>query len=212
MRNRPISVFLNSLGISGAEQQAAARAVLEDERFTRDGKTNMAVHKEPAAEESLRRRLALHCATTTCRDTLELEQVDAESPRQLLLVERDACEVCGGSADRRALNEMASAMREGGLSRIVVVGGTDQKAARIQEISPDSIEWRFVDGLRNINERKASSDLQWGHVVVIWATTPLPHRVSNLYSKSSHTITAPTSGIAALAREAARFARGGQPA
>ena len=212
MKNRPITVFLNSLGISGVEQQAIARAVLEDGGFTRAGRTNMAVHKEPAAEESLEAHLAFHCSDAMCRENLHEQERHVSEPRALILVERDACEVCGGSTDRRALNEMASAMREGGLSRIVVVGGTDQKAARIREISPDSIEWRFVDGLRNINERNASSDLQWGHVVVIWATTPLPHRVSNLYSKSAHAITAPTSGIATLARAAARFARGGQPA
>ena len=211
MRNRPISVFLNSLGISGAEQQAIARTVLEDESFTNRRKTNMAVHKEPAAEESLRRRLALHCATATCRDTLELEQIDAEPPRQLLLVERDACEVCGGSADRRALNEMAAAMSEAGLSRAVVVGGTNPKWARIRQIAPSWVEWRFVNGLGNANQRDAASDLRWGDVILIWAGTPAQHRVTNLYA-GPRTITVPTTGIAALAREAARFARGGQPA
>ena len=49
MKNRPISVFLNSLGIAGVEQQAIARAVLENEGYTRAGRTNMAIHKEAAA-------------------------------------------------------------------------------------------------------------------------------------------------------------------
>ena len=207
MKNRPISVFLNSLGIAGVEQQAIARAVLENERYTRAGRINMAVHKEAAAEESLDARLAFHCSTPTCRQSLQNQESDAASPRRLIQVERGACEVCEGSADRRALAEMAIAMTEAGLSRAVVVGGTDQKAARIRDLSPPSIRWRFVGGLGNINQRDAGSDLRWADVVVIWATTPLPHRVSNLYSKADHTITSPTSGIATLAREAAEFAR-----
>lgn len=171
----------------------------------------MAVHKEPAAEESLEAHLAFHCSDAMCQENLHEQERQVSEPRALILVERDACEVCGGSTDRRALIEMASTMQERGLTQVVVVGGTEQKMARIRNLSPSSIKWRFVDGLRNVNERDASSDLRWGDIVIIWATTPLPHRVSNLYSRSSHAITAPTSGIATLAREAARFARGGQP-
>ena len=212
MKNRPISVFLNSLGISGAEQQAIARAVLEDESYTRPGRVNMAVHKEAAAQVSLDAQLALHCSTPICRESLQHQENDASSPRRLILVEREACEMCGGSADRRALLDMVAAMQSATLSRIVVVGGTEQKMAKIRELCPAAIEWRHADGLRNITEKNATSDLKWGDVVVIWATTPLPHRVSNLYSKSGHAITAPTSGIAVLAREVARFARGGRQA
>ena len=67
MKNRPISVFLNSLGIAGVEQQAIARAVLEDEGYTRAGRTNMAIHKEAAAQQSLDTQLAFHCSTPTCQ-------------------------------------------------------------------------------------------------------------------------------------------------
>ncbi len=207
MKNRPVSVFLNSLGISGTEQQVIARAVLEDAGFTRAGRTNMAVHKEPGAEQALEARLALHCANQGCRETLHEQERQIPEPRALILVERDACEVCGGSVDRRALNEMAAAMSGAGLSRAVVVGGTNPKWARIRQITPRSVEWRFVNGLGNANQRDAASDLKWGDVILIWAGTPAQHRVTNLYA-GPRTITVPTTGIAALAREAARFARG----
>lgn len=184
-----------------------ARAVLEDAGFTRAGKTNMAVHKEPDAAEALETRLASHCANQGCRQTLHEQERQVPEPRTLILVERDACEVCGGSADRHALNEMAAAMVGAGLSRAVVVGGTNPKWARIRQIAPRSVEWRFVNGLGNANQRYAASDLKWGDVILIWAGTPAQHRVTNLYA-GPRTITVPTTGIAALAREAARFARG----
>ena len=207
MKNRPITVFLNSLGISGAEQQAIARAVLEDAGFTRPGRTNMAVHKEPDAGEALERRLASHCTNQGCQETLHEQERQIAESRALILVERDACEVCGGSADRRALNEMATAMKGAGLSRAVVVGGTNPKWARIRQIAPRSVEWRFVNGLGNANQRDAASDLKWGDVILIWAGTPAQHRVTNLYA-GPRTITVPTTGIASLAREATRFAIG----
>lgn len=167
----------------------------------------MAVHKESAAEESLEAKLAFHCSNAMCRENLNEQEKQLSEPRALILVERDACEVCGGSTDRRALNEMAAAMSGAGLSRAVVVGGTNPKWARIRQITPRSVEWRFVNGLGNANQRDAASDLKWGDVILIWAGTPAQHRVTNLYA-GPRTITVPTTGIAALAREAARFARG----
>ncbi len=184
-----------------------ARTVLEDAGFTRAGRTNMAVHKEPGAAEALEKQLASHCANQGCQETLNEQEGQSHAPRALILVERDACEVCGGSADRRALNEMATAMSGAGLSRAVVVGGTNPKWARIRQIAPQSVEWRFVNGLGNANQRDAASDLRWGDVILIWAGTPAQHRVTNLYA-GPRTITVPTTGIAALAREATRFAIG----
>ena len=58
-------------------------------------------------------RLASHCSTPTCQESLNKQETDTVSPRRLIQVERDACEVCKGSADRRALAEMAIAMTEG---------------------------------------------------------------------------------------------------
>ena len=206
MKIRPITTFLNSLGIAGAEQQAVARTVLEDEGYTNSRKMNMAVEKEAKAAASLAEWLAFHCAKSSCRESLELQESVSDSPRQLLLVERSACEICGGSNDKLALSEMATAMTTAGLSRAVVVGGTDQKAARIRELSPPSIQWRFVDGLAHVNERDAASALKWGDVILIWARTPAGHKVTNLYD-GPRTITVPTTGIAALANQAAEFAR-----
>ena len=205
MKNRPIVVFLKFIGISGTDEQAIARGVLEKDGFTRPGRVNMANAKEDAARNSLESQLAFHCSSSSCFATLN-DRVAAEGARRLLLVERDACEVCQGSADRKALNELAQTMEKSGLSRVVVIGGTSRKVSTIRELTPAAIEWRFVDGLKRINTKEAASDLDWGDVIVIWARTPLPHHVSNLFAREPHTITAPTTGIAALAREVAKFA------
>ena len=126
MKNRPIAVFLQSMGISGTYEQAIARGILEVSGFTRPGRVNMATAKEDAARDSLESQLAFHCSSNSCFATLN-DLVAGDGARRLLLVERDACEVCQGSADRIALIEMAQAMEKNGLTRVVVLGGDKQK-------------------------------------------------------------------------------------
>ncbi len=209
MTNRPISVFLRSNGISGANEQAIARGVLEDAGFTRPGKVNMAVDKEARARERLESALAFHCADAVCREALSRNAHQESNPRQPLMVERDFCEICGGSADGRELRAMANSMEKAGLSRIVVVGGTKQKETAILRMSPETVQWRFVNDFKRVDERDAAADLKWADVIVIWARTPLKHRVSNLYSRAEHAVIAPTTGIGQLARTAREFAQGG---
>ena len=205
MKNRPIAVFLQTIGISGINEQATARRILEEHGFTRPGRVNMATTKEVAARDLLENRLAFHCSSYSCFAALQ-KSVGGSKGRRLLLVERDACEVCQGSADRMALNELGQAMAGSGLARVVVLGGSSRKTSRIRELTPAAIEWRFVDGLKRINSKEAASDLDWGDVIVIWATTPLLHSVSNHFAKGPRTITAPTTGIAALAKEVTKYA------
>jgi hypothetical protein len=204
MKVRPVTTFLNEIGIAGHAQQATARRVLEETGFTRSGRRNMARVKEPAAQEALRRALAFHCSSEACQRSL------AEQPnddRISVLVERHACEICEGSVNKTTLEEMGHALLDAGLSRVVVVGGTNAIFSQIRGMSPQGVQWRFVDGTRRVGAKAAASDLAWADVILIWATTPLPHTVSGLYSQDSRTITVRSRGIAALAREATIFAQ-----
>lgn len=204
MKVRPIATFLNEIGIAGHTEQTMARRVLEEAGFTRSGRRNMARVKEPAAQKALRKALAFHCSNKACQRTLT-EQIAGE--RTPLLVERQACEVCQGSVNRATLEEMGQAFSDARLSRIVVVGGTNGLFAEIKEMSPPNVSWRFVDGTRRVGSKAAASDLAWADVILVWATTPLPHTVSGLYTQDPRTIVVPTAGIATLAREATTFAR-----
>ena len=204
MKVRPITTFLNEIGIAGHAQQVAARRVLEEARFTRSGRRNMARVKEPAAQVALRRALAFHCSNEACQRSLAAQPNDDRIP---VLVERHACEICEGSVNKTTLEEMGHALSDAGLSRVVVVGGTTALYTQIRSMSPRGVQWRFVDGTRRVGAKAAGSDLAWADVILIWATTPLPHTVSGLYSQDSRTVTVRSRGIAALAREATIYAQ-----
>lgn len=68
------------------------------------------------------------------------------------------------------------------------------------------LELRFVDGTSNLpNGADALRDCAWADLLVIWAPTPLPHKVSGLYRPevcvTSRRVTVHRRGIEALAME-----------
>ena len=99
---------------------------------------------------------------------------------RLVEVPRANCEVCGGSNNQAATRTMLAACADAGVSRILVVGGTPNQWEALEELL-DRVELRFVDGTRGTNQRVALQNCAWTDLVIVWAPTPLAHRVSNLY-------------------------------
>ena len=97
-------------------------------------------------------------------------------------VARGACEVCGGSNNQGAVRRMVAACTAAGISRLVVVGGSPGGQVALGALlATDALEVRFVDGTRSTNEREALQTCAWADLVIVWAPTPLDHRVSDLY-------------------------------
>jgi hypothetical protein len=116
------------------------------------------------------------------------------------------CDVCAGSNTRAAVTRMVEAYRKAGWSRLVVVGGTPTGREMLEELVADRLEVRLVDGLAKHTQKDAEPNLRWAQRVVLWGTTPLPHKVSNLY-KGSHVITTAHRGVAELAADVEKSAR-----
>lgn len=76
--------------------------------------------------------------------------------------------------------------------------------AEIEAIVGRAFELRFVDGTSNLpNGAGALRDCAWADLLIIWAPTPLPHKVSDLYRAEvcgvAHRVTVHRRGIEALA-------------
>lgn len=110
---------------------------------------------------------------------------------------------------------MRDACEAAGLRRILLVGGSRAAHVELREALADStIELRVVDGLNDSpTRRSAAPDMEWAQLMVIWASTQLPHKVSQAYTEGRPRglpmITVARRGVEALAQEVARFARGG---
>ena len=111
--------------------------------------------------------------------------------------------MCGGSTNRSALERMARTLESAGVGRVLVVGGTEAQAREIRENSPNSVEWRFVTTQTSRDARYFRGDRDWADVIVIWASTPLPHKVSRHFEGrgDSRRVSVTRRGVAALADE-----------
>ena len=176
-----IDAFLRDEGFLGPDAPEAARAVLEAEGLTRPGKVRMAESKLEAARLALSTFLIRSCAG--CHERAEAELAG----RRHVEVAHEACPYCRGSDNRRAVSELVAACRKQGIDRLLIVGGTATLYAHLLDLirqAGGGVQFRFVDGAEAVHTRnEATAHMQWANLVVIWGSTPLPHKVSQLYTQ-----------------------------
>ena len=195
----PINDFLRSEGFADATSQRRARHLLEAAGLTNPRKQAMDASKLPRARTLLEARVVRVCSEQ-CRSL-------ATPGREALLVDSDTrCQVCIGSNNRRAALSLASEMRRAGGSRLLVVGGTPANHHELQQLlALGGVEARCIDGANSTPAQKeAWADSRWADLTVIWATTPLPHKVSLLYTNDPQgrtPVTVARRGIEALCSE-----------
>ncbi len=203
-----IERFLEEEGFDRPDSISLARRVLEEAALTRPGKTAIASEKLPRAREALASRLARVCGDEECR-----RLVGTRREREILIVAATRCEVCGGSNNRRSAAALAAAMRGRGLRRLLVVGGSpgaQQELAGL--LGGRGIELRLVNAAEGTHtSRTARSGLDWADVIVVWGATPLPHKVSRLYTegplrggRGPRIVRLAKRGVEALCREVLR--------
>jgi hypothetical protein len=102
-------------------------------------------------------------------------------------------------------------MLAAGYRRLLVVGGTRAThAALVDSLGSNDLEIRCVDGKQGSRSSfTVEADLDWADVLVIWATTPLPHRVSRAYTSRATRrlpwITVARRGVEAMCDELVRL-------
>lgn len=200
MADTAIADLLRNEGFRLPASVAAARGALERAGLTRPGKARIADEKLEKARDAIGGSVVRHCSSPECLASV------ADDGRLPVEVERAQCSVCSGSNNRRAMRRMASVCAESGVARILVVGGRPPMYAELQRTIGRDLELRFVDGTSNLpNGTDALRDCAWADLLVIWAPTPLPHKVSSLYRTEvcgvAHRVAVHRRGIEALASE-----------
>jgi hypothetical protein len=102
---------------------------------------------------------------------------------------------------------MAASCATAGVHRVLIVGGRPPMWNEMERtLRPSSLELRFVDGTSNLpSGADAMRDCAWADLLVVWAPTPLPHKVSGLYRAEvcgvARRVVVHRRGIEALAME-----------
>ncbi len=176
-----IEEFLRDEGFDTVAAAARGRAVLEEGGLTRPGKRAFVTGKLESARTALAHGLIKVCGDA-CR---AVDRAGSDRARESVVVTQPACEVCGGSNNRRAAIAARRVLAKRGIQRIVVVGGspgTREQLAR--EFAGADVEMKLIDGTsKSLTGKDAIAHEQWAQLVVIWGSTELRHAVSMLYTK-----------------------------
>lgn len=206
-----IDDWLREEGIADAEGLAAARQVLVQAGLTTGKKARMAVAKRERARAAVWAGLAGWCGAAACRPAAEA------TGRPVVRATRERCEGCRGSNSLQAARAAAGACRAAGLREVLVLGGTPQARQEAERLAREARgpRLRFVEGDARVTEQDARADKARAQLVLAWAGTPLPHKVSDLYRRREPGdppfVTVPTTGVAALFREIEVHARQRRP-
>lgn len=89
-----------------------------------------------------------------------------------------------GSNSHQAADTMLRHLHALGITRLLVVGGTPRLHLELtQLLAASGLELRCINGKARVYRRRdARPVLAWAHLVIICAGSPLPHKVSALYS------------------------------
>jgi hypothetical protein len=202
-----IDAFLADEGFSAEEARSVARGALEAAGLTRAGKTGMASTKLPRARAELRGRLIRVCTQDACRTAAAVD------PRIPVSAARERCDICAGSNNQVAMRRMADACRIAGMRHLLIVGGRPSAHEQLSaELLQRGLHLRFVDGTQRApSQKQAWVDCDWADLVVVWAPTPLPHKVSDRYARDvcdADRVEVHRRGIEALAHEVIRHLTG----
>lgn len=200
MSDTLIADFLRSEGFVRPDSAASARDALEAAGLTRPGKARMADEKLDRARDTIGHAIVRHCADAACTDAV------AEDGRLAVETDKPHCSICSGSNNTRALRRMAASCALAGVRRVLVLGGRPPMWQEMERELAPKLQLRFVDGTSKLpNGSDALRDCAWADLLVIWAPTPLPHKVSGLYRQDVCTVarrvTVHRRGIEALATE-----------
>jgi hypothetical protein len=196
-----IDAFLDDSGFDTPESRVRARQALEAAGLTNPRKQALAAYKRPAAEAVLARLVRACCPECAALSA-------ASRPRrEPVRTTPAACEICLGSNNRRAALACARVLKKQRVRSLLIVGGTPKLHHELRDLMRDGPALEFVDGtLASLSQKEADHHLKRAQFVVIWASTPLRHAVSNLYGdehlpEGVRSITVNRRGIEALCRE-----------
>ncbi len=199
----PKAELFRQIGYGGDPEDA--EWVLEAAGLSRPAKKAIHPDKLDAARQALEASFCWVCNRGDCQE----RAVALAAGREIVPAADSArCQVCGGSVNQRSIDEMVEACHHRGWHRILVVGGSPNAREEVKRCLAGRMELRLRDGTVARTLKQARADLAWGDVVVVWGSTQLDHKVSNLYT-GPKVVTLHRRSIQELATEVVRAAQRG---
>lgn len=91
-----------------------------------------------------------------------------------------------------------AAIQRAGLEKLLVAGGSPGTRGELERLCADGIELRFVTEETSLNMRTVAPLLDWSDIVVVWASTEIGHKATEVL-RGPKVLRVPRRGVAALA-------------
>ena len=118
--------------------------------------------------------------------------------REPILVSAVHCDSCGGSDNRRAVEQMLVAMQRAGWTKLLVVGGSPGTRRELERLCADRLDLRFVTDETTPNRKTVGPLLNWSNVAVIWTSTEISHKTTAVL-RGPKVLKVPRRNVVALA-------------
>jgi|GEM_PF-812807 len=175
-----IAEFLRDQGFITPEAQKQARAVLERLELTQPRKQRISREKLDRARTAFKKEMLRVCDNPACTRLRRDFFHRAEHP--VVVEHANLCGVCHGSNNQRAATALKAHLAAAGLTHLLIVGGSDDTRTEVDLLlDGDGLEVRQIDGTRAQTLKVAKEQMNWADVVVVWGSSELDHKVSNLY-------------------------------
>lgn len=173
--------------------------LLEEAGLSRTAKPAISLAKRETVAKLLREHFVAVCGRGDCK-----AEIAANGDQRIAVTAANPanCEVCHGSSNAKAVDDLVAAFRDAGLSRLCVVGGSPSTHTELERLVAGRIELRLIDGKGVRSAAQARADLAWADRVAIWGATILGHRVSQLY-RGDHVVLLARRSVRDLALEVA---------
>ncbi len=190
MRDTALSELLAARGFAG-ENGKTALELLCRAGLTRPGKVRIAASKIAAVDEALGAAFVRHCRKPDCRPS-------ASDNRRPVPVSARQCDSCGGSDNRRAVEEMVAVVTAAGWRKLLVVGGSPGTRGDLRELCGGRLGLRFVTEDTPPDRKTVGRMLGWSDVAAIWTSTEISHKATAVL-RGPKVLRVPRRGVAALA-------------
>ena len=184
--------FSDLLSSYGFEGDAAPLALerLRERGLTRLGKKGIAASKLDAVKRAFAEDFARHCRKSNCLPP-------ATDRRVPVLVSAAHCQSCGGSDNRRAVEELVAAMNGAGLTKLLVVGGSPGTRGDLERHCGGRIGLRFITEETPPGRKTVRQLLEWSDIAAIWTSSEISHKATACL-RGRKVVKVPRRGVAAL--------------
>lgn len=204
MQDVSLAELLSERGFEGKNVDMALD-LLQEQRLTRPGKKRIAASKTDNVVTALNETFIRVCRKGACT-----RRAASDPRKQVRMEDSRYCDICKGQDNRRAVDEMLSAMRCRGVKKLLVVGGSPSTRNEIERLCNTSCELRFITDEDSSADKKIIPQRDWADIVVVWKSTQISHKMTTALRRSPKVITVTRRGITALADAVCEWAEKGR--